>query len=101
VLLFAVPVCGPYASMSGYKFKVKLTPGERFTTCTGIVNRLCGPRDRLTEEGEGSKASSRGFQQVITHAFARLWVYILLPNLFVPSVIVLLRIVYWSVKLPS
>eukprot|EP01119_Soliformovum_irregulare_P021669 TRINITY_DN726_c0_g1_i2.p2 TRINITY_DN726_c0_g1~~TRINITY_DN726_c0_g1_i2.p2 ORF type:complete len:423 (+),score=243.24 TRINITY_DN726_c0_g1_i2:1165-2433(+) len=28
VLLFAVPVCGPYAAMSSYKFKVKMTPGN-------------------------------------------------------------------------
>ena len=27
-LLFAVPVCGPYAALQNYKFKVKLTPGE-------------------------------------------------------------------------
>ena len=28
VLLFAIPVCGPYNSMSNYKYKVKLTPGN-------------------------------------------------------------------------
>jgi hypothetical protein len=27
VLLYAVPVCGPYASLQNFKFKVKLTPG--------------------------------------------------------------------------
>ncbi len=26
-LLFAVPVCAPYQAMSGFKYKVKLTPG--------------------------------------------------------------------------
>jgi hypothetical protein len=28
VLLFAVPVCAPYISMTNYKYKVKLTPGN-------------------------------------------------------------------------
>ncbi len=32
VLLFAVPVCGPYAVLQSYKFKVKLTPGARLRT---------------------------------------------------------------------
>lgn len=27
VLLYAVPVCGPYNALQGYKFRVKLTPG--------------------------------------------------------------------------
>jgi hypothetical protein len=27
VLMYAVPVCGPYAALANYKFKVKLTPG--------------------------------------------------------------------------
>ncbi|XP_046507447.1 ribosome quality control complex subunit NEMF [Equus quagga] len=27
VLLFAVPICAPYATMTNYKYKVKLTPG--------------------------------------------------------------------------
>jgi hypothetical protein len=26
-LLYAVPVCGPYASMQSFKYRVKLTPG--------------------------------------------------------------------------
>ncbi|CBN79324.1 conserved unknown protein [Ectocarpus siliculosus] len=29
VLLFAVPVCGPYMSLRDYKYKVKLTPGKQ------------------------------------------------------------------------
>ncbi len=29
ILLYAVPVCGPYTAMSNYKFKVKLTPGSQ------------------------------------------------------------------------
>jgi hypothetical protein len=28
VLLFAVPVCGPYAALHGYRFRVKLVPGS-------------------------------------------------------------------------
>ncbi len=28
LLLFAVPVCGPYAALQAYKYKVKVTPGE-------------------------------------------------------------------------
>lgn len=28
ILLYAVPTCGPYASMISYKYKVKLTPGN-------------------------------------------------------------------------
>lgn len=28
VLLYALPVCGPYSALSNYKFKVKLTPGN-------------------------------------------------------------------------
>eukprot|EP01117_Protostelium_nocturnum_P006408 TRINITY_DN2310_c0_g4_i1.p1 TRINITY_DN2310_c0_g4~~TRINITY_DN2310_c0_g4_i1.p1 ORF type:complete len:1128 (-),score=530.66 TRINITY_DN2310_c0_g4_i1:37-3420(-) len=28
VLLFAIPVCAPYSTMSNYKYKVKLTPGS-------------------------------------------------------------------------
>jgi hypothetical protein len=27
VLLFAVPICGPYSAMQNFKYKVKLTPG--------------------------------------------------------------------------
>eukprot|EP00879_Flechtneria_rotunda_P033200 GHRR01036747.1.p1 GENE.GHRR01036747.1~~GHRR01036747.1.p1 ORF type:complete len:284 (+),score=152.69 GHRR01036747.1:384-1235(+) len=27
VLMYAVPVCGPYAALANYKYKVKLTPG--------------------------------------------------------------------------
>jgi hypothetical protein len=27
VLMYAVPVCGPYAALANFKFKVKLTPG--------------------------------------------------------------------------
>jgi hypothetical protein len=27
VLLYAVPVCGPYQAFQGYKYRVKLTPG--------------------------------------------------------------------------
>ena len=27
-LLYVVPVCGPYAIMNNFKFKVKLTPGN-------------------------------------------------------------------------
>eukprot|EP00741_Cyanophora_paradoxa_P006667 tig00001030_g6448.t1 len=29
VLLFAVPVCGPYSALTSYKFKVKLVPGSQ------------------------------------------------------------------------
>ncbi|NXG76649.1 NEMF factor, partial [Baryphthengus martii] len=29
VLLFAVPICAPYTAMTGYKYKVKLTPGTQ------------------------------------------------------------------------
>lgn len=29
LLLFAVPVCGPYAALQAYKYKVKVTPGEQ------------------------------------------------------------------------
>jgi hypothetical protein len=28
-LLFAVPVCAPYNALSGYKFRIKLTPGTQ------------------------------------------------------------------------
>jgi len=28
VLLFAIPVCAPYTAVGGFKFKVKLTPGN-------------------------------------------------------------------------
>ncbi|TPP61476.1 Nuclear export mediator factor NEMF [Fasciola gigantica] len=28
VLLYALPVCGPYSALTNYKFKVKLTPGN-------------------------------------------------------------------------
>jgi len=28
ILLYAIPVCGPYDAISGYKYKVKLTPGN-------------------------------------------------------------------------
>lgn len=27
ILLYAVPMCGPYTALQGCKFKVKLTPG--------------------------------------------------------------------------
>jgi len=27
VLLFAIPICAPYTTMTNYKYKVKLTPG--------------------------------------------------------------------------
>ena len=26
-LLFAIPMCGPYSALQGYKYKVKVTPG--------------------------------------------------------------------------
>jgi hypothetical protein len=29
VLLYAIPVCGPYSTLQSYKLKVKLTPGEQ------------------------------------------------------------------------
>mmetsp|Transcript_37063 Transcript_37063/g.45314 ORF Transcript_37063/g.45314 Transcript_37063/m.45314 type:complete len:177 (+) Transcript_37063:495-1025(+) len=29
VLLYAVPVCAPYQTLSGYKYRVKLTPGSQ------------------------------------------------------------------------
>lgn len=28
ILLFCVPVCGPYSAMNNFKYKVKLTPGS-------------------------------------------------------------------------
>ncbi|MCO5552037.1 hypothetical protein L7F22_005546 [Adiantum nelumboides] len=28
ILLYAVPVCGPYSALQGYKYRVKLTPGN-------------------------------------------------------------------------
>lgn len=27
ILLYAVPICGPYNALQGYKYRVKLTPG--------------------------------------------------------------------------
>ena len=27
LLLFAIPVCGPYQALQNYKYKLKLTPG--------------------------------------------------------------------------
>jgi len=29
LLLFAIPVCAPYAALNGYKYRVKLTPGRQ------------------------------------------------------------------------
>nr|XP_020634845.1 nuclear export mediator factor NEMF-like [Pogona vitticeps] len=29
LLLFAVPICAPYTTMTNYKYKVKLTPGTQ------------------------------------------------------------------------
>lgn len=28
ILLYAVPVCGPYSSVQSYKYRVKITPGS-------------------------------------------------------------------------
>lgn len=38
VLLFAVPVCGPYSALQNYKYKVKLTPG---VCVLGGLMRVC------------------------------------------------------------
>lgn len=52
-LLFAVPVCAPYAAVAKYKFRVKLTPGVGKKGKAGkqaldIFTRAkeCSPRER-------------------------------------------------------
>mmetsp|Transcript_67624 Transcript_67624/g.126567 ORF Transcript_67624/g.126567 Transcript_67624/m.126567 type:complete len:151 (+) Transcript_67624:1483-1935(+) len=52
-LLFAVPVCAPFAALSKYKYRVKLTPGEGKKGRTGkqaleIFARMkeCTPREK-------------------------------------------------------
>ena len=50
-LLFAVPVCAPYAVMSSYKYKLKLTPGSQkkgkaAKQAVGILSASASGRER-------------------------------------------------------
>uniref|UniRef100_A0A7S2HPI5 NFACT protein C-terminal domain-containing protein n=1 Tax=Octactis speculum TaxID=3111310 RepID=A0A7S2HPI5_9STRA len=53
VIMFCVPVCGPYQSLQRYKYKVKLTPGSTKKGRAGkqaldVFTRMkeCSPRER-------------------------------------------------------
>jgi len=41
ILLYAIPVCGPFSAMKDYKYKVKVTPGtEKKGTAINIATNL-------------------------------------------------------------
>jgi hypothetical protein len=67
ILLFAIPVCSPYQTLSQYKYKVKLTPGKttRSTARKNAVNFFlksdsCTERERdlIKHINEGQITSS-------------------------------------------
>lgn len=51
-LLYAVPVCGPYSSLTRYKFRVKLTPGtaKKGKCCKQAVEVFLSGRDASADE---------------------------------------------------
>lgn len=58
LLLFAVPVCGPYNALQNYKYKVKLTPGtvKKGKAARQAQELLCRALDVVQREKELMKA---------------------------------------------
>ena len=57
-LLFAIPVCAPYAALSDYKYKVKITPGsqKKGKASRMCVNIFCGDKGVTKREKDLLKA---------------------------------------------
>ncbi|KAF3778096.1 Nuclear export mediator factor NEMF-like protein [Nymphaea thermarum] len=58
VLLYAVPVCGPYSAVQSYKYRVKITPGtaKRGKAAKTAINLFVHMQDVTTREKELIKA---------------------------------------------
>lgn len=60
VLLYAVPVCGPYASLQNFKYKVKLTPGP------GKKGKICKQALELFTRARECSASEKTLMNGLT-----------------------------------
>jgi len=60
VLLYAVPVCGPYASMQNFKYKVKLTPG------VGKKGKICKQSIELFTRARECSAMEKALMSGLT-----------------------------------
>ena len=60
LLLFAIPVCAPYISLSNYKYKVKLVPGtlKRGKAVKLVMTLFMGQKDLIENEKKLIKAMS-------------------------------------------
>lgn len=59
-LMFAVPVCGPYAAMQKFKYRVKLTPG------TGKKGKTCKQALEVFTRGRDCNATEKGLIRGLT-----------------------------------